>query len=232
MSGRDEWAARSEAAYRQLAAQTAETLDVIYSQALTGMGGVKSVERMAEGYMTRNDGLHRAANALIRDQLIGATATGVATSLGGLITLPLAVSVDEAGNLYSQLRMIAAIAYMGGYDIHSDQVRAFSYACLAGRDAMRLLRDSGLTADDSLTPRGMEKISIVTINAISRAVSLRLVAKAGTRSVSRLGRLVPLAGGVIGGGLDFADTRVIASNAKKMFLGHKINPQAVDTDVA
>jgi len=44
------------------------------------------------------------------------------------------------GVLYIQLRMIAAIAFMGGFEIQSDQVQTIAYACLTGSAVSDVLR--------------------------------------------------------------------------------------------
>jgi len=50
--------------------------------------------------------------------------------LGGIITLPVTLPANIAVVLLTQVRMITAIAHMGGYNIRDDQVRALCYVCL------------------------------------------------------------------------------------------------------
>ena len=53
---------------------------------------------------------------------------------------------------------------------------------------------------------------------INRAVGFRLVTKAGTRGVVNLVKVVPLVGGLVGGALYAAATKVIGATAKQVFV--------------
>ena len=55
------------------------------------------------------------------------------TSLGGFITLPVALPANVASVIYMQMQMIAAIARMGGYNLHDDRVKTLVIACLCGK---------------------------------------------------------------------------------------------------
>ncbi|WP_354002318.1 hypothetical protein [Pseudoneobacillus rhizosphaerae] len=53
-----------------------------------------------------------------------------------------------------QIRMVAVIAYMGGYDLIDDQVKSFVYACLAGSGAKDILKDAGIQIGKKLGVAG------------------------------------------------------------------------------
>lgn len=46
--------------------------------------------------------------------------------------------------MYVQMRMIACLAYMGGFDTNSDQVQTLVYACLAGISIDQLVKNAGI----------------------------------------------------------------------------------------
>lgn len=52
----------------------------------------------------------------------------------------------------------------------------------------------------------------------NQKVGFRFITKFGSKGLINLGKAVPVVGGVLGGGFDFAETRVIASRAYKMFI--------------
>lgn len=81
------------------------------------------------------------ANSLIRWQITKASTSGFLTGLGGLLTLPLTIPANMTSVFYIQLRMVAAIAHMGGYDVRSDQVRTLAYTCLCGSAASDIQTD-------------------------------------------------------------------------------------------
>ena len=53
---------------------------------------------------------------------------------------------------------------------------------------------------------------------INKAVGFRFLTKFGTKGLINIGKMVPLVGAVIGGGLDFVETKTIADRAYKMFI--------------
>ena len=49
-------------------------------------------------------------------------------------------------------------------------------------------------------------------------VGFRLLPKFGTKGVIYIGKAIPVVGGVISGGFDFVETKIIADRAYKMFI--------------
>ena len=56
------------------------------------------------------------------------------------------------------------------------------------------------------------------LNKINKAVGFRLVTKFGTKGLINLGKVVPVLGGVIGGGLDAFTTNIVGNQARNTFL--------------
>lgn len=199
--------------------QLMEILELCYGKAVDGIPRVdKSVEELASDYSSRYPTARKAAEALVANHLVKCTASGVATSFGGVATLPLTVSANVVSVLYFQLRMIAAVAKLGGYDPKTDQVRTMAYVCIAGQSAKDVLKSAGVQFGKRFTKSSIMKVSGKTMTKINRAVGFRLVTRMGTTGVINLHRLVPVVGGIIGGGFDLAATKVIADNAMKMFI--------------
>ena len=84
----------------------------------------------------------KAADVLIRNQVTKCTTTGFLTGLGGFITLPITIPADLASSMYIQVRMIAAIAYIGGYNLHDDAVKTMIYATLLKIDLGNVLKQA------------------------------------------------------------------------------------------
>jgi uncharacterized protein (DUF697 family) len=51
---------------------------------------------------------------------------------------------------------------------------------------------------------------------INKAVGFRLVTKFGQKGAVNLVKLVPIAGGLVGGAINFAGTRVVGKTAKRI----------------
>ena len=108
-------------------------LDKLYDGSIQGIPKVSPpIEKLAEDYLSKNYDVEKAAKSFINYQIAKCTTSGFLTSFGGFITLPVAIPANIGSVLYVQMRMIACLAYMGGYDINCDQVQTLVYACLAG----------------------------------------------------------------------------------------------------
>ena len=146
----------------------------------------------------------------IRVATTQAGAAGFVTNLGGVLTLPVSLPANFVGTAAVQMRLIAKIASARGYDLQSEEVKAFVFACLLGNAAVDALKDTGIRIGMRLGPALLQKLN--------QTVLSRLLARFGTIGAVNMTKVVPLLGGVIGGGLDAASTRVVGRMAKRMFV--------------
>lgn len=198
--------------------RTMTLLDSLYNQVVNGIPKVsKPVSELAYDYTKRYSDTNIAIKKMLRNQVTKCTVTGVMTGLGGAITLPVAVSADIGSVLYVQLRMVAATAYMSGYELDSDQTKTFIYACLAGVSIDKALADAGIKFSMKFAEAMIKKVPGEVLTKINRAVGFRFVTKFGQTGIVNLGKLVPGVGGVISGGFNLAETKLIANRAYKSF---------------
>lgn len=206
-----------------------QLLDKLYDQSVQGIAKVSPpVEALANEYLEKCEDVDAAAKKFINYQIAKCTTSGFVTGLGGLITLPVAIPANVGSVMYVQMRMIACLAYMGGYDTSSDQVQTLVYACLAGISIDQLLKHAGIQFGTKFTMAMVKKIPGTVLTKINQKVGFRFLTKFGTKGVINIGKAVPLVGGVIGGGFDFVETKVIADRAYKMFI--KGNFDALSSD--
>lgn len=132
--------------------------------------------------------------------------------------MPVAIPANFASVLYVQLRMIAAIAYMGDNDVRDDRVRTLTYLCLTGSGATDIIKDTGIQLGTKLSIKAIEKISGETLTKINQKVGFRLLTKFGEKGVINLGKAVPIAGGLIGATIDAVSTNTIGNIARKTFI--------------
>jgi len=204
-----------------------QCLEWVYERAINGIPGVDGVEDLAQSYSAQCRCADNAIDSLISWQIAKASTAGFITGIGGVLTLPLTIPTNLAGVLYIQIRMIGAIAHLRGYDVRSDQVRTLVFACLAGSAAFDILKDLGINIGAQLTRQMIFRIPGLVLKRINRAVGFRLVTKAGARGVVNLVKIVPLVGGVVGGALDAAATKVIGQTAKQVFVPIPAKPTGV-----
>lgn len=205
--------------------QVQTLLDACYQAALDGIPKVSSsVDTLVDEYRGKSETTAEAARKLISNQLIKCSTSGFLSGVGGALTLPVtvaAVSANIGSVIYMQMRMVAALAQMGGYDIHSDQVQTMVYVCLTGKAMSDILKSAGIKTSERLAVNVIKKLPGSVCTAINRRVGMRFVTKFGEKGVVNLGKMVPVVGGVVGGGFDFATTKMIGDNAYRMFIAEQ-----------
>ena len=196
-----------------------QILDTVYTAALKGVPKVsRSVDELADDYISKSDSAEKAAMALVRNQVIKCGTSGFIAGLGGLITLPVAIPANVGSVMYVQMRMISAIAKMGGYDTKSDQVQTMVYICLTGTSISDVVKEAGIKVGTKSLEAAIKKIPGTALTKINQKIGFRFITKFGEKGVINLGKMLPLVGGVIGGGMDVTSTTVIGKNAIKMFI--------------
>lgn len=194
-------------------------LDSCYEKCLNGIPKVSpSVEKLANDYLKKHRTTEEACRAMLKNQITKCTTSGVITGFGGFITMPVAIPANVGSVIYVQMRMIACVAYMAGYELDSDQTQTFIYACLAGVAVNGLLKQAGIKFGVKFTNGLIKKIPGKALTKINQKVGVRFITKFGTKGIINLGKLVPGVGAVVGGGMDFAETKIIAKRAYKWFI--------------
>ncbi len=200
-----------------------DALDWVYDKAVGGISGTSGCWQLANDYLGKyGDNPKIAAKKLANAQIIKCTTSGVITSFGGLLTLPIAIPANLTSVWYLQLQMIAAIAVMGGYNPSHDEVKMLCYACLTGTGVSDVLKQAGVKFANKGGKILVGKVPIEVIRTINKKLGMRFVTKFGEKGIVNLGKMVPVLGAVVGGGFDLASTRIIANTAIKAFLADKI----------
>ncbi|NDV79080.1 EcsC family protein [Dysgonomonas sp. 511] len=184
----------------------AKTLDWAYSKAIGGITGADSAYQLGNSYLNQKGTLEEQVDSLIKWQVAKAATSGFVTGLGGIAVMPLTIPANIASVLYLQIRMIAAIAYMGGHDISDDKVKSLVYMSMVGNGAKELLKDISVKAGEKLATKALEQ------------VSAKLAASIGGKATASLGKAIPLVGGLVGGSFDAVTTNAVGKVAKKIFI--------------
>ena len=133
------------------------------------------------------------------------------------------------------MRMIACVAYMAGFELDSDETQTFVYACLAGVAVNELIKQAGIKFGVKFANGLIKKIPGKVLTKINQKVGFRFITKFGTKGIVNLGKLLPGVGAVVGGGLDFVETKMIAKRSYKWFFKHdfsvdKKNEEDIEID--
>lgn len=193
--------------------------DTCYEKSLHGINKVSpSIEQLADDYLKKEKDVKKAAKNMLKNQIAKCTTSGFVTGFGGVITMPITIPANIGSVLYVQMRMIACTAYLAGYDLTSDQVQTFVYACLAGVSINGVVKQAGIKVGVKMAEKAIQKIPGKALVKINQKIGFRFITKFGEKGIVNLGKMIPGVGAVINGGLDFAETKIIADRAYKMFF--------------
>ncbi|NBB84782.1 MAG: EcsC family protein [Bacteroidetes bacterium] len=194
-----------------------KVLHQLYDKALTGGGPFPSVHDVADGYRAMPGSLDAQVRRYLRLQTAKASSVGFITNCGGVVTLPVALPANIAGTLMLQLRTVATVADMYGHDVHHDAVRTLCFLCLCGSGAKDAAKKAGVVMGNKLAMAAVKRVPGRVLIKINKQVGFRLVTKLGHTGVVNLGKLVPLAGGFIGGAMDGGTTYMVGRVACNTF---------------
>jgi hypothetical protein len=175
----------------------------------------KSCFQLADDYRRSGRTPEQCVENFIDWQTAKAGAAGFALGLPGLVFMPLTAPADLVSATYLQLRMVAVIGLLFGWDPRSDQFKTIAYVSLLGSAAGEVIRDFGIRATTKLAAAQLANLPGKVLIQINKAVGFRLVTKAGTKGLVNLTRLVPVLGGLVGGGVNIFVTRQIGAEAAR-----------------
>lgn len=198
--------------------QVMSILEACYAKVVNGLPGTNDCEALAEEYLAKYGSKEVAVQHLIKNQITKCTASGFITNVGGMITLPIALPANIASVMYMQMRMIATIAVMGGYNVTDDEVQTLVFICLVDTSMVDLCKKAGIDVAVKTTTALIKKIPGTFLTTINRLIGFRFITKFGTKGVINLGKMAPIVGGFVSGGMDFVTTKRIAKRAYKMFI--------------
>lgn len=197
----------------------AKLVDMLLDTGLDGFGPIDSAEELAADALAREGGnAKEAVESIARRTLVTGGVGGFLTGMGGFVTMPVSLPVNVAEFYIQAVRMVGAIAHLRGYDLADQRIRTAVLLTLVGSDTDDVLRKAGMTTASGgvarLALRGLPPAALMVVN---KAVGFHLMRGVSQKLLSRLGRGIPLAGGVVGGGIDAFMMKKIADQAMKEF---------------
>lgn len=187
--------------------------------AIDGKGKWPSARAAAGRHLERSGGsAEQAIDAIITSHTSLASGQGLLTNLGGLATMPVAVPANLTGLAVLQVRMVASIAHLRGYDINDSRVRTAVVMCLLGGEQIGRKVARG---DLPTTPMAVATAPVFDPeldSRVARTVLADLVESVGGKHLAlMLGRRIPLLGGGIGAVYDGVATRQLGHFARSEF---------------
>ena len=156
--------------------------------------------------------LHRKT---LKNGLIGA-----ATSIGGFITLPVAIPADLIVSWKIQIFMAMSIAHVYGLEPNDADLRTDVYLILAGDSAKEALKRVGIEISKGVTKKAIQKyITREIMVKIWKVVPQKIITKGGEKSMTSFMRMIPLVGIPVGFLFDYAAARTVGTTAIHYYSG-------------
>ncbi len=160
----------------------------------------------------------QAVARLARASTVKGGIGGFVTGLGGFVTMPVSLPLNVAEFYLQAVRMVGGIATLRGYDVDEPRVRTAVLLTLVGSDSEEVLKKAGMaTTGSRLTSYALRGMPPAALMVVNKAVGFRLMRGVSEKLLSRLGRGIPVAGGLVGGGIDAFMMKKIADHAMKEF---------------
>jgi hypothetical protein len=201
----------------RLAGAVAGLIENLLDIGIDGKGPFDSAQRVADVKRAEKPTAEEAVDAVVRGHLKLAAAGGFVTGIGGFITLPVALPINVLEFYLLATRMVASVASLRGYDIKQPEIRSAVLLTLVGADADDLLKKAGVLTTGRLSNLAAQRLPGPALMVVNKAVGFRLLTTVGRKSLSRLGKGVPMVGGVLGAGLDTYLLNRIADQARHEF---------------
>lgn len=186
---------------------------------LDGRGPLSSARELAdEALLDVHGDREQAIARLARASTVKGGIGGFVTGLGGFVTMPVSLPLNVAEFYLQAVRMVGGIATLRGYDIDEPRVRTAVLLTLVGSESEEVLKKAGMaTAGSRLTSYALKGMPPAALMVVNKAVGFRLMRGVSEKLLSRLGRGIPVAGGLVGGGIDAFMMKKIADHAMKEF---------------
>lgn len=184
---------------------------------IDGVGPMNSAVQVADEHLRACGEAELAIQRLIASHTRIVGASGFAAGLGGFITLPVTIPADMTVLYAYSARCAAGVAHLRGYDVDTDEVRSMVLVSLLGSAGGAALAEAGIQIANKSAMAALKKLPGRVLIDINKKVGYRLITKFGEKGVINLGKVVPLAGGPVGAGVNVVTMRAVGRYAKRNF---------------
>ena len=177
----------------------------------------KSCYALADDFRASGRTPDECVQGFIDWQAAKAGAGGFMLGLPGIVTSAVSIPADLTMTTYIQLRMVAVIALLNGWDIQANGLKTVALLCLLGTGAKAFLQQLGLPAEGEPAPLLFAHLPAPLLHKINGLIATRLVVSAAKTGVIGMVKFVPVVGGLVNGALDGLATRGIGRQAELLF---------------
>jgi uncharacterized protein (DUF697 family) len=172
--------------------------------AIDGYGRLPSAKSAAARHLQKQAGsADEAISSIIDHHVRLASAQGFVTNIGGLAMLPVAIPANITGVATVQVRMVAAIAHLRGYDLNDNRVRTALVMCLMGGEQVAEHIAEGTLPTSPLAVATAPIFDPELDRLVAEEVLTDLAARIGGKNVAlAIVKRVPLMGGGVSAVMD------------------------------
>jgi hypothetical protein len=172
--------------------------------AIDGYGRLPSAKAAAARHLQKQAGsADEAISSIIDHHVRLASAQGFVTNIGGLAMLPVAIPANITGVATVQVRMVAAIAHLRGYDLNDNRVRTALVMCLMGGEQVAEHIAEGTLPTSPLAVATAPIFDPELDRLVAEEVLTDLAARIGGKNVAlAIMKRVPLMGGGVSAVMD------------------------------
>ncbi|MDR1449062.1 MAG: EcsC family protein [Propionibacteriaceae bacterium] len=190
--------------------------------AVDGTRGLPAAKRVAGRHLERYREADKAIDALIRLHVTLASAQGFVTNVAGGLAALIGTPANLTGIVVVQIRLVACIAHLHGYDIDDPRVRTALVMCLLGEKEVGKQVASGRLPSTPLTVATAAVADSALANQAAARVLYDILGNLATKDLAGFFlRKVPLVGGGFGAVVDAYATRQIASYARRHLVARR-----------
>lgn len=191
--------------------------------AVEGIDPLPGVRVSAGRSLQKRGDADLAIDALVAQHIAMASAQGFVTNVGGLLTAIVSMPANLTGVIVVQIRMVACIAHLRGYDINDSRVRTAMTMCLLGDENLAQAIASGALPTTPLAVATAPVFDAGLDQRVSEQAAAALLTNLGGKHLTAFaGRRIPLVGGGVGAVFDGYSTHRVGVCAKNHLVNRRL----------
>ena len=178
------------------------TLDKLWEGVILGESRFnpdKSCYDLASEYLGSGRSVEKCVENFIDWQTAKAGAVGFLLGAPGFVSIAVAIPGDMLACVYLQMRAVAVIALLCGWDVKSDRIKTVALYSIVGGSATGAVAKGATTTAMKGAGVALKNLPGTAVAAINKSLGFRFITKFGSQGVVNLIDLVPIIGGMVSG---------------------------------
>ncbi|GBC60131.1 hypothetical protein DENIS_1076 [Desulfonema ishimotonii] len=199
---------------------TANALEKIVTRTIDT--ALPSISDYVDGLRQKNPELtsYELARKIVRRKAMKSGLVGAVTGAGGAISMPVSIPAEVIATWHIQVSMILAVAHTFDQTGDTADLRTDIFLIIAGNSVKEALKQVSIEAGKEITEKAIRQyITREMAEKAGRAVSRKVIARAGEKSLASSMKLVPLIGAPIGFAFDWTAAIISGKVAINYYSG-------------